>query len=785
MATANSNNNSSSLIRRSIGKRCRIHQPTADELRSTTFTNYIRTVVFRAARLDRDDDDDDDNEDQKQQQHNNYYTKKKIALDDGIAKIVFPKNYFQQSVPYGTDLTGRGGVWETDARLNFIIAAPIQQNIRGLAGIYEYTHRALPPMNLQAFRTMADQYASHQLPKHLYERTLQWNKKTVGTTTTTGGGKKEATHDDDDDDVEEDDTTVVDNVDEDDPTWQEDLANIERRFWKRLTPTMPPPIYGADHEGTLFGRTDEQEDADDDNDDPSLHFAISHLDSCLNLLADKIPGVTTPYLYAGMFATVFCAHTEDMDLLSMNYLHAGAPKLWYAVPEAYAPRFRSLAEHYYTDEQSTCREFLRHKRALLSPAILQKAGIPYTTAVQYPGEAILTFPGSYHFGFNMGYNVAEATNFAVPEWLQFGQTAKVCLCRPDSVRIHMGRVQELLQIYNIDTEYDPNLSYRDWRRKFQEEAKQLVLQQPEQEEKGGERPDHHGPAPIVVDPIFVVSNTSTVASSQPSSPVVALSSPSMLLATTSVSPANPQDSTAATPVEVPSSPDAATAVAPPSSSSSAAAAAKKKTKKRKPAPDTTATTTATTKTTTTSTRSRKKKQPLSDQQRKREFWVELTGKPNDWRLAQPIVKTNKAKSLTMARRILLFVSATDDYFSLGQSSRILHHLQVGEEACVAGMVVEVADGHVKLRLDGQTRANDFWLPIATALAKQKLFLDGGSYDDDNAAASMPALHYWDEKDSSQRRQAASITAAATSTTTDATNTTGPINNSNNATDPMI
>jgi hypothetical protein len=146
----------------------------------------------------------------------------------------------------------------------------------------------------------------------------------------------------------------------------------------------------------------------------------------------------------------------------------------------------------------------------------------------------------------------------------------------------------------------------------------------------------------------------------------------------------------------------------------------------------------------------------------------------------------------MARRILLFVSANDDYFSLGQC-RILHQVKDGEEACVAGIVVEVADGHVKLRLDGQTRANDFWLPIPAALAKQKLFLDGGSYDDDdNAAATMPALHYWDEKDSSQRlRQppvaaSSSVTAAAT-TTTNTNNTTGQINNNsnNNATDPMV
>ena len=76
---------------------------------------------------------------------------------------------------------------------------------------------------------------------------------------------------------------------------------------------------------------------------------MSNLPNLLNRcrLTKKLPGVNTPYLYFGMWGATFAYHVEDMDLFSINYIHFGAPKFWYAIPQAQAEKFeRTIARQY-------------------------------------------------------------------------------------------------------------------------------------------------------------------------------------------------------------------------------------------------------------------------------------------------------------------------------------------------------------------------------------------------------------------------------------------------------
>ncbi|NWS89399.1 KDM4B demethylase, partial [Toxostoma redivivum] len=214
----------------------------------------------------------------------------------------------------------------------------------------------------------------------------------------------------------------------------QDFEDLERKYWKNLT--FVSPIYGADISGSLY-------DADVDE------WNIGSLNTLLDMVEHEcgiiIEGVNTPYLYFGMWKTTFAWHTEDMDLYSINYLHFGEPKSWYAIPPEHGKRLERLAKGFFPGSSQGCDAFLRHKMTLISPSILKKYGIPFDRITQEAGEFMITFPYGYHAGFNHGFNCAESTNFATLRWIDYGKMATQCTCRKDMVKISMDVFVRVLQ----------------------------------------------------------------------------------------------------------------------------------------------------------------------------------------------------------------------------------------------------------------------------------------------------------------------------------------------------
>ncbi|KAH7320507.1 JmjC domain, hydroxylase-domain-containing protein [Rhizoctonia solani] len=222
---------------------------------------------------------------------------------------------------------------------------------------------------------------------------------------------------------------------------------LERHFW-RTCGLGKDPMYGADMQGTLFN--------------PEMKtWNVACLPNLLDRImpdGERIPGVNTPYLYFGMWRATFAWHVEDMDLYSINYIHWGAPKYWYAIPSQRAEAFEATMRKHFPTEAAECPQFMRHKSFLASPAILAEADCRPNTLVHHQGEFVITYPRGYHAGFNIGLNCAESVNFALESWIELGRRAQYCKCIGDSVRLD---VDAIITDYEARTK-PPLPSYGDY-----------------------------------------------------------------------------------------------------------------------------------------------------------------------------------------------------------------------------------------------------------------------------------------------------------------------------------
>ncbi|XP_034028924.1 lysine-specific demethylase 5B-B isoform X2 [Thalassophryne amazonica] len=187
--------------------------------------------------------------------------------------------------------------------------------------------------------------------------------------------------------------------------------------------------------------------------------------SVLTHVTADICGMTLPWLYIGMCFSSFCWHIEDHWSYSINYLHWGEPKTWYGAPGSAAEQLEEVMKKLAPELFESQPDLLHQLVTIMNPNTLMSYGVPIYRTNQCAGEFVITFPRSYHSGFNQGFNFAEAVNFCTVDWLGNGNETGAfsqlvsdihiqwCHCSFKSINIPLGRQcvdhYRMLHRYNV------------------------------------------------------------------------------------------------------------------------------------------------------------------------------------------------------------------------------------------------------------------------------------------------------------------------------------------------
>ena len=83
-----------------------------------------------------------------------------------------------------------------------------------------------------------------------------------------------------------------------------------------------------------------------------------------------------------------------------------------------------------------CPNFMGHRTIMTLPELFQKIDIKVYTGEQTIGTYVLTWPGAYHFGGNLGLNYAEATAWASSDWINYFVNTQHCNCTTPQDTFH-------------------------------------------------------------------------------------------------------------------------------------------------------------------------------------------------------------------------------------------------------------------------------------------------------------------------------------------------------------
>ncbi|XP_077302327.1 jumonji, AT rich interactive domain 2 [Arctopsyche grandis] len=134
-----------------------------------------------------------------------------------------------------------------------------------------------------------------------------------------------------------------------------------------------------------------------------------------------IMGVTVPTIHVGMLFSTCCWYRDPHGLPWVEYLHDGAPKIWYGVPDSQSVKFKETLTSIVPGYCQKKTVWLLSDTTMVPPKMLKEHGVSLCRTVQHPGEFILVFPKAFTSSICAGYNVSESVYFAPNSWLDTAQ----------------------------------------------------------------------------------------------------------------------------------------------------------------------------------------------------------------------------------------------------------------------------------------------------------------------------------------------------------------------------
>ncbi|XP_076762143.1 jumonji, AT rich interactive domain 2 [Xylocopa sonorina] len=149
----------------------------------------------------------------------------------------------------------------------------------------------------------------------------------------------------------------------------------------------------------------------------NLKVLTNNAGSVLRALG-PIMGVTVPTLHVGMLFSACCWYRDPHGLPWIEYLHTGAKKIWYGIPDEHNNNFREALSKMVPRYCKNKTIWLPSDTAMVPPELLVSNGVSLCQTVQEPGQFIIVFPKAFTSSICTGYVVSESVYFAQPSWLE-------------------------------------------------------------------------------------------------------------------------------------------------------------------------------------------------------------------------------------------------------------------------------------------------------------------------------------------------------------------------------